>query len=78
MSKQEDAAAPAELWLRCVPVRVRQRGFRTRRLVVATTLWDRDVTAPDLAELHRRRWQAEINQAGHRPSDRLYLGSLAA
>jgi hypothetical protein len=62
MSKAEYATVPGELWLRCVEVRVRQKGFRTRRLVVATTLWDReDVTAQDLAELYRRRWQAELD-----------------
>jgi hypothetical protein len=61
MSKEEYAAVTAELWLRCVAVRVRQRGFRTRQLVVATTIWDQEVTANDVAELYRHRWQAELD-----------------
>jgi hypothetical protein len=61
MAKEDYAAAPAELWVRCVEVRVRQKGFRTQSLAVATTLWDRaGVTAADLAALYRCRWQAEL------------------
>jgi len=45
-----------------VRVRVRQPGFRTRRLVLVTTLTDAAaVTGADLADLYRRRWQAERN-----------------
>src|SRR5262249_61863721 len=41
---------------------VRQRGFRTRALVVVTTLRDAAAyTAADLAELYRLRWHAELD-----------------
>jgi hypothetical protein len=44
-----------------VRVDVRQRGFRTRRLVLVTTLTDAAAyAAEDLADLYRRRWQAEL------------------
>ncbi len=53
---------PHYLYLRAVRVLVRQPGFRTRRLVLVTTLTDAAaVTGADLADLYRRRWQAELN-----------------
>jgi Transposase DDE domain len=53
---------PAELELREVRVRVEQRGFRTKVLVVVTTLRDaRAYKAKDLAALYRLRWQAELD-----------------
>jgi hypothetical protein len=62
MSKEDYAGVAEELRVRCVEVRVRQKGFRTKSLVVATTLQDRgEVTAGDLAELYRCRWQAELD-----------------
>jgi len=43
-------------------VDVRQKGFRTKRYVLVTTLTDAAAYgANDLAELYRRRWQAELN-----------------
>jgi hypothetical protein len=55
-------ALAEELVLRTVAVRVRQRGFRTRRLVVVTTLLDPlAVPASALAELYRARWQVELD-----------------
>jgi hypothetical protein len=60
MSEEDYAALPEWLRLRVVRVDVRPRGFRTRRLVLVTTLLDaRDVTLQDLADLYRRRWRAE-------------------
>jgi DDE family transposase len=55
-------ALPDSLALREVRVRVPQRGFRTRALVVVTTLLDA-VAYPkaDLAELYRLRWHAELD-----------------
>jgi hypothetical protein len=54
---------PHYLYLRAVRVLVRQPGFRTRRLVLVTTLMDAaTVRGADLAELYRRRWQAELNR----------------
>jgi Transposase DDE domain len=55
-------ALPEELELREVGVRVRQRGFRTKVLVVVTTLCDATTyPAADLAELYRLRWHAELD-----------------
>lgn len=53
---------PRKLSVREVRVRVSQRGFRTRRLVVATTLADATAYPADaLAELYRMRWHAELD-----------------
>jgi DDE family transposase len=50
------------LEVREVEVRVSQPGFRTRRLVVATTLLDADrYPARALAALYRARWHAELD-----------------
>jgi hypothetical protein len=62
MSEEASATYPEWLRLRVVRVDVRPRGFRTRRLVLGTTLLDAEaVTLEDLAELYRRRWQAELH-----------------
>jgi hypothetical protein len=62
MSIAEYAALPDELTLREVRVRVAQKGFRTRSLVVATTLTDAEKYPPEeIALLYRRRWQAELH-----------------
>ena len=62
MTAEEYDSYPAWLKLRALRVRVRQRGFRTRRYVLVTTLRDRAAyPAEDLAALYRRRWQAELN-----------------
>jgi hypothetical protein len=59
---QEYAQLPRYLELRAVRVLVRQPGFRTKRLVLVTTLLDAAaVTGADLADLYRRRWQAELH-----------------
>ncbi len=52
---------PGALAIREVRVWVAQRGFRTRTLVVATTLTDPSIRSEDLAELYRARWQAELD-----------------
>jgi IS4 transposase len=62
MSRAQYAALPEELVLREVRVRVTQRGFRTQSLVVVTTLLDPlEYDASEIAELYRRRWQAELH-----------------
>jgi hypothetical protein len=62
MGRREYDRLPHYLYLRAVRVRVRQPGFRTKRLVLVTTLTDAvAVSGADLAELYRRRWQAELN-----------------
>jgi hypothetical protein len=61
MSRKEYKRIPSSLVLRAVRVQVHRAGFRTRRLVLITTLTDaQDVTGADLADLYRRRWQAEL------------------
>ena len=48
--------------LREVRAHVTQKGFRTKELVAVTTLLDADeYPADEIAELYRRRWQAELN-----------------
>jgi IS4 transposase len=53
---------PEFLTVRETRVQVEQPGFRTRTIVVVTTLLDaEEVTASDLAELYRARWNAELD-----------------
>lgn len=62
MTPDEYRSLPDELVLREVRVRVKQKGFRTKSLVVVTTLADAvEYPAAQIAELYRRRWQAELN-----------------
>ncbi len=56
------ATIPPRLVLREVRVRVEQRGFRTREVIIITTLTDPAAYPKEaLAQLYRRRWQAELN-----------------
>jgi hypothetical protein len=53
---------PEFLMIRETRVRVEQPGFRTKTLVVVTTLLDADeFTKDDLAQLYRARWSAELD-----------------
>jgi hypothetical protein len=62
MSTEQYAELPAELTLREVRVRVAEKGFRTRSLVVVTTLVDAERYPPQaIALLYRRRWRAELH-----------------
>jgi hypothetical protein len=62
LTKQQADEFPDEIELREVSVAVEQAGFRTRRIIVVTTLLNHLVfKAADLAALYRRRWQAELN-----------------
>jgi hypothetical protein len=62
MSAEQYAALPAELTLREVRIRVAQKSFRTKSLVVVTTLLDAEEYPPEeIALLYRRRWQAELH-----------------
>jgi len=55
-------ALPAFITVREARVRVTQPGFRTRSLVVVTTLLDPEqVTKEDLAALYRARWNVELD-----------------
>src|SRR5262249_46652793 len=56
------AALPRRLAVREVAVRVTEPGFRTRGVIVVTTLRDADkYPATVLAELYRMRWHAELD-----------------
>jgi putative transposase len=62
MGAAQYADMPAGLTLREVRVRVTQKGFRTRSIVIVTTLLDaKRYRDQHLAKLYRRRWQAELN-----------------
>ena len=62
MSHKQYAALPEFLTMREVRIRVTQRGFRTRSLVVVTTLLDSEqYSASEIAALYRQRWQAELH-----------------
>jgi hypothetical protein len=55
-------ALPDAITVREVRVRVAQPGFRTKSVVVVTTLLDpRQTTKEDLAELYRARWNVELD-----------------
>jgi hypothetical protein len=62
MDEATYAALPQTLEVREVRVQVGQRGFRTRVLVVVTTLRDEEAfPRSDLAVLYRMRWLAELD-----------------
>ena len=62
MDAETYARLPAELELREVRVRVTQRGFRTKTIVVVTTLLDaEEYPTADLADLYRMRWDVELH-----------------
>jgi Transposase DDE domain len=62
MDEATHAGLPDERRLREVRVVVRQRGFRTKVLVLATTLLDPRANPADaLADPYRQRWHAELN-----------------
>jgi hypothetical protein len=60
-TKEEFAALPARLVLRMLRYRVKVAGFRTRQVVLITTLIDPALyPKEDLAELYFRRWNVEL------------------
>ncbi|MDQ1500599.1 MAG: hypothetical protein QOI86_3939 [Actinomycetota bacterium] len=62
IDREAYAALPGSLTIRECRVRVEQPGFRTRALVVATTLLDaKEFTKGDLAQVYRARWNAELD-----------------
>jgi hypothetical protein len=62
MTRETHAALPEFLILREMRVHVKQRGFRSKSLVVVTTLLSpAGYAADDIADLYRRRWQAELH-----------------
>jgi Transposase DDE domain len=62
LDEQTYRRLPEQLWLREVAVQVEQPGFRTKHLVVVTTLLDAEAfSRRDLAQLYRARWHAELD-----------------
>lgn len=62
MDEKQYASLPDSLTLREVRVHVEQKGFRTKELLVVTTLLDSETCpATEIARLYRRRWQAELH-----------------
>lgn len=62
MDREIYNALPDFLTVREMRVRVQQPGFRTRMIIVVTTLLDADeIAASDLAQLYRARWSAEVD-----------------
>lgn len=62
MDAETYATIPEELTVREVEVRVAVRGFRTKRLVVVTTLTDAAAyPQAAIAQLYRQRWHAELD-----------------
>jgi hypothetical protein len=62
MLREDYEALPQFLMLREMRVAVQQRGFRTKSIVVITTLLSpAGYAADEIAELYRRRWQAELH-----------------
>jgi hypothetical protein len=56
------AALPASLLVRELRYRIQQPGYRTREVLLVTTLLDAQVyPAEKLAELYADRWQVEVN-----------------
>ena len=62
LSVQEWSEVPASLTLREVEVRLQRRGFRSKTIVVVTTLLTAaEITAEDLGELYAMRWEIEVD-----------------
>jgi len=62
MDKETYAALPETLTVREVQVWVNTRGFRTKRLIVVTTLTDaREITTDDIGDLYHKRWHVELD-----------------
>lgn len=62
MSSAEYAALPETMSIREFRYRIVRPGYRTRTIVVATTLLDAELYSPEeMAQLYRFRWDAEIN-----------------
>jgi hypothetical protein len=62
MSAATYASLPLGLTLREVRIRVTQKGFRTKQLIVVTTLLDaEEYPSEEIGEIYRRRWDAELH-----------------
>jgi Transposase DDE domain len=62
IDRQTYDSLPEFLMIREVRACVEQPGFRTRAIIVATTLLDaEEISKDDLGQLHRARWNAELD-----------------
>jgi hypothetical protein len=62
MTAKAYAALPNSLLLRELRYRISQKGYRTREVVLVTSLLNpRKYSSQDLADLYGRRWQVETN-----------------
>jgi hypothetical protein len=62
LSRLAQKQLPELLAVRETRVLVRQSGFRSRKMILVTTFLDaEEVSARDLAELYRARWNAELD-----------------
>jgi hypothetical protein len=62
LDREAYRALPESITVREARIRVAQPGFRTRSVVVVTTLLDpRQTTKEDLGALYRARWNAELD-----------------
>jgi hypothetical protein len=61
-SREEWEALPAELTMREVRCVVRRKGYRTRTIIIVTTLIDGDrYTSEELTKLFAQRWHCELD-----------------
>jgi hypothetical protein len=61
LEKSQWEKVPEKLLIREVSFSVTVRGFKTKKITLATTLFDqRQYPKEDLAQLYRRRWMAEL------------------
>jgi hypothetical protein len=61
LTKSQWQEIPKEIIVRQITVNLESKGFRTQKLVIATTLWDpKDYPKEAIAELYRMRWAAEL------------------
>lgn len=62
VGRKAQLAMPRQLTVREARVRIEQPGFRSRVMVVVTTLLDpEEASVSDLAELYRQRWTQELD-----------------
>ena len=62
IDRQSYNLLPEFLTMRETYVKVEQPGFRTKNIIVVTTLLDADeITKSDLASVYRARWNAELD-----------------
>jgi len=62
VGRKAQRAMPRQLTVREARVRVEQRGFRSKVVILVTTLLDPEqVSVADLADLYRQRWNQELD-----------------